>query len=168
MKLWEWIRDQDNREALKFIGVAIVAIPASVISFINWSNNDEISPGKTIGDANKIIELPTSRADKLTEQLILCLNGTVVECKGLGYKIEEADLRCRNNIREKNPEKRSFAENKCTSMKGKFFQIRALTRRVGVQCYDINSSECDKALDDAKYHSKESLHELALYLDKYS
>lgn len=170
MKIWNWIRDQNNREALKFIGVAIVTIPTTIFGFVTWLSGNESPSGETAVNTTPIIVEPVapSGAIRIENQLRQCLNGNVIECQGLAYKNEEAHLRCINDIRDSDAVKRSFANNKCASMKGFAFQIMALAKIIRSNCNSFDSSKCVKARQDAKYHNNKDLSSLASYLEKYN
>jgi len=170
LKIWNWVRDENNREAIKFIGVAVVAIPTTIFGFIAWLGGHEEPASKKPDTSNiqafKVIS--QSGAQRIENQLRQCLDGNVIECEGLKYKNEEAHLRCVNDIREFDAVKKSLAHNKCAYMKGTALQIMALAKHISSDCTNFNSPSCVEARQDAKYHIDERLRSLALYLDKYN
>jgi len=170
LNVWNWIKNENNREALKFIGIAIVAIPTAIFGFINWLGGDlkgtaDSSPSMNV---QSIEAAPESLAIKVGNQLRQCLNGNVIECQGLKYKKDEAHLRCVNDIRESDPVKKSFAHNNCAAMTGTAFQIMALAKQVGSHCNNFTSPACVKARQDASYLDSDQLSKLASYLSKYN
>jgi len=41
VKIWNWLRDQDNRDALRFLGILAITVPTAAITTFNWLTSSD-------------------------------------------------------------------------------------------------------------------------------